>query len=137
MIASLQDIMTTRVVTISIDDRLHVAKEIFDHVGFHHLPVTDGEQLVGILTKKDMEREISPYIGLLAELPRDLLTLDRRVHQVMTRDPVHISWQLDVKEAAQIMLEKSVSCLPVVDSDKRVVGIVTWRDLLKECVRVI
>ena len=47
------DIMTTRVVTIEMDDRLTLAKEIFDNVSFHHLLVVDNEQLSGILSHRD------------------------------------------------------------------------------------
>ena len=44
------DIMSTRVVTVEMDDRLTVAKEIFDQASFHHLLVVDEYQLEGVLS---------------------------------------------------------------------------------------
>lgn len=133
MSARVSEIMSRRVVTLNLDDRLSEAKEIFDNVSFHHLPVIDDGELVGVLTKKDMEFAISPYIGQSSELPRDVQTLEKRIHQVMTRDPIHLSHDYKLRKAVEIMLDNGISCLPVTNKRKQVVGIITWRDLLREC----
>jgi len=135
MVIRVSDIMSQRVVTLSMDDRLSEAKEIFDHVSFHHLPVTDDDVLVGILTKKDMEFAISPFVGQKAELPRDVQTLDKRIHQVMTREPISLANDYRLRKAVEIMLDNGISCLPVINKSKKVVGIITWRDLLRECLK--
>ncbi|MGL5907292.1 MAG: CBS domain-containing protein, partial [Shewanella sp.] len=53
------DIMKTRVVTIEMDDRLCVAKEIFEQAKLHHLLVVEEHQLTGVLAEKDLLRAIS------------------------------------------------------------------------------
>ncbi|AZG73027.1 CBS domain-containing protein [Shewanella livingstonensis] len=130
------DIMTTRVVTIEMDDRLKIAKEIFDHVKFHHLIVVDDKkQLSGILSHRDFLRALSPNIGTAAELIRDTETLQKRVHQVMSHNPLTIAPHCDINQATRLILDNDIGCLPVLDNNI-IVGIITWKDLLNAyCVR--
>jgi acetoin utilization protein AcuB len=129
------DIMTTRVVTIDMDDRLTLAKEIFDNVSFHHLLVVDNEQLSGILSYRDFLRALSPNIGTAAELIRDTETLQKRVHQVMTHNPFTIAPHCDIHQASKLILDHDIGCLPVLDNNT-IVGIITWKDLLNAyCIR--
>lgn len=132
---SVSDIMTTRVVTIEMDDRLVLAKEIFDNVNFHHLLVVDNEKLSGILSHRDFLRALSPNIGTAAELIRDTETLQKRVHQVMTHNPITIAPHCDINQATKMILDNDIGCLPVLENNI-IVGIITWKDLLNAyCVR--
>ncbi|GGP73770.1 CBS domain-containing protein [Shewanella ulleungensis] len=125
------DIMITRVVTIEMDDRLSVAKEIFDNVSFHHLLVIDEDNnLAGILSHRDFLRALSPNIGTAAELIRDTETLQKRVHQVMSHNPITIAPHCDINLASKLILEHDIGCLPVLENN-HIVGIITWKDLLK------
>jgi acetoin utilization protein AcuB len=126
----ISDIMSTRVVTIEMDDRLFMAKEIFEQAYFHHLLVIDEYKLVGILSERDLLRALSPNLGSSAETTRDLDTLQKRAHQVMTRNPVTISAKGSVDDASRLLLEHGIGCLPVLQEDK-IIGIVTWKDLLQ------
>jgi len=132
---SVSDIMTTRVVTIEMDDRLVLAKEIFDNVSFHHLLVVDNEKLSGILSHRDFLRALSHNIGTAAELIRDTETLQKRVHQVMTHNPITIAPHCDINQATKMILDNDIGCLPVLENNI-IVGIITWKDLLNAyCVR--
>lgn len=124
------DIMSTRVVTVEMDDRLSVAKEIFDQANFHHLLVVDERKLEGVLSERDLLRAISPNLGSSAETVKDLETLQKRVHQVMTRNPVTIVSHINLDTATRILLEHNIGCLPVLEQGE-LVGIVTWKDLLR------
>ena len=124
------DIMSTRVVTVEMDDRLCVAKEIFDQANFHHLLVVDECKLEGVLSERDLLRAISPNLGSSAETVKDLETLQKRVHQVMTRNPVTIASHINLDTATRILLEHNIGCLPVLEQGE-LVGIVTWKDLLR------
>jgi acetoin utilization protein AcuB len=129
---ALGDIMTAGVVTVEMDDRLGVVKEIFDTQGFHHLLVTDeNKKLSGIVSDRDLLRALSPYVGSAAETARDLATLNKRVHQIMTRHPLTLRPQSGIAEAVNLLLAHRISCIPIVDDDFKPVGIVSWRDLLK------
>ena len=126
------DIMTAPVVTVDMDDRLERVKEIFDAKGFHHLLVTDeNERLSGIVSDRDLLRALSPYVGSAAETTRDLATLNKRVHQIMTRRPLTLRPQSAIAEAVNLLLTQRISCIPIVDDDCKPVGIVSWRDVLK------
>ena len=125
-------VMTTRLVTVETDDPLEVVKQIFDSVKFHHLLVVDaGKKLCGVISDRDLLRALSPYIGTASENARDTATLKRRVHQIMTRQPVTLPPEATLADAVKMFLEHRVSCIPVVGPGFKAVGIVSWRDVLK------
>lgn len=126
----IKEIMTTRVATVSMDDRLGVIKAIFEQAHFRHLLVLEDDVLVGVISNRDLLRALSPYLDTDAEMNRDTETLNRRAHQIMSRQPITISPDSSLPEAAAIMLEQHVSCLPVLENGA-LVGIVSWKDLLR------
>jgi acetoin utilization protein AcuB len=128
----MRDIMTARVVTVEMDDRLEAVKEIFDTMNFHHLLVVDEhKKLSGVVSDRDLLRALSPYVGSVAETARDLATLNKRVHQIMTRHPITLRPHSSVGDAIHLLLAHRISCIPIVDDEFNPVGIVSWRDLLK------
>jgi acetoin utilization protein AcuB len=124
-------IMTIRVVTVEMDDSLEVVQDIFKKVRFHHLLVVDNEKLVGIISDRDMLKAVSPYVGTMSETTRDRATLNKRAHQIMSLHPVTVRSSCSLQEAAQLMLARGVSCLPVTTIDGEVLGMVTWKDVLR------
>ncbi|MBU2114292.1 MAG: CBS domain-containing protein, partial [Gammaproteobacteria bacterium] len=66
-----------------------------------------------------------------AETPRDLATLNKKVHQVMRRKPVTLQPLAKVMDAIQLFNSEGVSCIPVVDSSNRPQGIISWRDIIR------
>lgn len=125
------EIMKKNVVCIDMDDSLATLQELFNNVKFHHLLVSDQDKLSGIISDRDLLKSISPYAGTLAELPRDAATMDKRAHQVMTRKPVTVTADTTINKAVDLLLEHGISCLPVIDKDNNIQGIVTWKDLIK------
>ncbi|WP_394388423.1 CBS domain-containing protein [Shewanella woodyi] len=124
------EIMTSRVVTIDMDDRLSVAKEIFDNAPFHHLLVVEHNQLQGVLSERDFLRALSPNIGNINETERDSDTLLKRAHQVMARNPITIEAKESINCASKLLLEHGIGSLPVLEQGE-LVGIITWKDLLR------
>jgi acetoin utilization protein AcuB len=116
-----------------MDTELFRIKEIFDHVYFHHLLVEDetDNTFVGVISDRDLLSALSPYIHTAAETLRDQETLIKRAHQIMSRQVDTVTPETDCNIAAQRMLDADVSCLPVVGDDKVILGIVTWKDFLK------
>ncbi len=128
----LRNIMTARVVSVELDDPLEVVKGIFDSVKFHHLLVLDSaRKLCGVISDRDLLRALSPYVGTRFENARDSATLQKRVHQIMTRKPITLAPDADLKDAVELFLNNRVSCIPIVDAELRPVGIVSWRDVMK------
>ena len=124
--------MTSRVVTVDMDDRLSVVKDIFDAMKFHHLLVVDSDgKLGGVVSDRDLLKALSPFVGTAAETARDVATLNRRVHQIMSRKPITLPPDASIAEAVRLILEHRISCSPVVDAHFRPVGILSWRDILR------
>ena len=127
----IRDIMTQTVVTVQMDDKLSLVKEIFDNSKFHHLLVLDEGKLFGVVSDRDLLKAISPNLGTMVITYRDLATLNKRVHQIMTRKPITLKADNSISDAAALFNTHRISCLPVVDDEFRPVGIVSWRDLIK------
>jgi acetoin utilization protein AcuB len=127
----IKQIMNTKVACIEMDETLVRIQELFNHVSFHHLLVTEYSKLSGVISDRDLLKAISPYAGTASELPRDAATMNKRAHQIMSRKPVTIRANSSVSSAIDLLLKKGISCLPVVDKDNKIEGIVTWKDLIK------
>lgn len=134
---TVEQIMTRQVVSVGLDDSVQTVRDCFEDHHFHHLLVVEHHKLVGVISDRDLLRNLSPFIGKsLAERQQDTATLHRRVHQIMTRKPVSVSPETPIQDAARRMIEHNISCLPVTSPDMRVVGIVTWKDLLRAVVGI-
>lgn len=84
------------------------------------LLVMDGDRLAGIVTERDLLR----FVGEGGDPAAVKLT------DVMTKDPVTVSDTTRLKDAAEIMFQRWFRHLPVVDSNGKVVGVISLRDLL-------
>ena len=125
-------IMTKRVVSVEMDDRLDVVKKIFDSVKFHHLLVVDDRgKLKGVVSDRDLLKALSPYVGSAAENARDTATLNKRVHQIMSRNLITLHPRAAVSEAVSLFLEHRISCIPIIDEALKPVGILSWRDVMR------
>ncbi|REG85136.1 CBS domain-containing protein [Marinomonas pollencensis] len=125
-----QDIMVQEVICVDIDARLPEVKALMEQNSFHHLPVTEEGLLVGIISDRDLLRTISPFIDSLSEQPRDLETLNHAAHQVMTRQPITAKASSPISEIVTWMKHVDISCVPVVDEENHLLGMITWRDLI-------
>lgn len=124
--------MTRRVVSVDMDDRLDVVKKIFDTLKFHHLLVLDDRgKLKGVVSDRDLLKALSPYVGSAAENARDAATLNKRVHQIMSRNLITLHARAPLSEAVKLFLEQRISCIPIIDETNKPVGILSWRDVLK------
>jgi len=124
-------IMTTRLVTARPDDDLKSIKSIFEKAGFHHLLIVDGGKLQGIISDRDLLRNMSPFFGTLSERPQDVATVNKKAHQIMTRALITVAPETALADAIALLLSRKISSLPVVTAEGDLVGIVTWRDLLR------
>lgn len=128
----IKKLMSTNIVTVELDDSLSMVKEIFDHVNFHHLLVIENSTLFGIISDRDFLKSLSPNVGTAAETNKDLACLSKKVHQIMTRKPISLDENATLKEAVEVFNTHKISCIPIVNKEKKPVGIVSWRDIMKE-----
>ena len=129
-----RDIMTTPVHAVRMDDSILALKAVFDRERFHHAVVLEATAVVGVVSDRDVLKAVSPFVGKATERSQDAGTLHRRVHQIMSRALVTIGPDETVQAAVKKMLAERVSCLPVLDQNKRLLGIVTLRDIVTRTV---
>ncbi len=126
-----KDIMTPRPVTIDPSSPLSKALLLMYEHDFRHLPVVDDGRLVGIVSDRDIKQTMGPPTFIRG--PIDALEADLPASKVMTRDPISIHPDEELKVAIQQMVENRISCLPVIDRDHFLVGIVSELDILGYC----
>ena len=127
---NIKQIMTSPVLTVSLDDDLAKVNEIFSEAKFHHLLVVEKRKLFGVVSDRDLLKAISPKIGTAAEKLADTASLNKKVHQIMTRKLICLQQNNSVHDAINVFLQNNISCIPVVDSNDFPVGVVSWRDIL-------
>jgi acetoin utilization protein AcuB len=127
----ISEIMTTDVITAGMDDTLGFIKAIFESHHIHHVPIMEADQLVGIVSDRDVLRDVSPYLNTRGEDNRALNTLNKRAHQIMTRDVITIGPADTIEDAAAMMLTHRFNCIPIQAPSGELVGMVTKTDILK------
>ncbi len=128
----IENIMTKELITLSMDAPLSKAKEIFESHKIHHLLITDDDGLfTGIITDRDLYKHLSPTVGTSQENHRDTALLQKKSHQIMARNLITAQAQHSLSQSVLLFYDNHISCLPVVDKDNKIVGIITWRDILK------
>ena len=122
--------MKKDLITIAKDERMTVAKKIMKEKNIRHLPVVEGKRLVGLLTNMDIRKaEASPATSL--EIRELHYLLDKlTVSEIMTRNVITISPDVSVEEAAILLHDNKIGCLPVVE-DGNLIGIITENDVME------
>jgi acetoin utilization protein AcuB len=132
-------IMTGNTATIDIDADISQARKIMSENNFRHLPVVDKNNfLIGIVTDRDI-RSVSPSPHITGDNGMEALKRFSgiKIKDVMTKNPVTLS-PLDTLQDALILLQKErFGAFPVVDEQKKLIGIVSVRDLLREFINVL
>lgn len=126
-----RDIMTHEVTTLKRNDKLTLADDIMQLARIRHLPVLgdDSKQLVGIVSQRDLFRgALARALGYGQHAQRKVLdTL--LVKEVMSSEVITTTPDTPLVEAARVLTERKIGCLPVVEDD-HLVGIVTEGDFV-------
>jgi CBS domain-containing protein len=115
--ATLADVMRTEVIDVAPEDTLGEVAERMSAVNVGAVVVKDYGRLIGILTERDMLKAMAARVH----------TSDARVREWMTEDPLTATAEMDVEDAAQVMLEHNFRHLPIVDDNGAVIGLVSLR----------
>jgi CBS domain-containing protein len=121
-----RDIMTAPVHVVSPDATVAHARNLMVRHRISRLPVMEGENLVGILTKKDIAYRMRKGEPAWRHRPLDRIP----VGAFMTEHPVVVEPDTGVREITRIFTEKNISSVPVMDNGV-VAGIITKTDLMK------
>ncbi len=127
--------MKRDLVTITKDERMTIAKKIMQEKNIRHLPVVDGKKLIGLVTNMDIRKaEASPATSL--EIRELHYLLDKiKVSEIMTRNVITIHPDTSVEEAATLLHDNKIGCLPVVE-DGNLAGIITENDVMEIFIQV-
>jgi acetoin utilization protein AcuB len=126
-----KDWMSKDPITINDDTSMMKAIHLMKQNRFRRLPVLHDGRLVGIVSDRDL-KEASPSKATTLDVHElYYLLAELQVKDIMTRDPVTVSPEATVEHAAQLMLENTISGLPVVDDQGKVVGILTQSDVFR------
>lgn len=106
------------------------ADALMERHGIRHLPVTDGDRLVGIVGRHDLMKSALAFALGFGEHGRAKLLHNMRLKEVMRENPLTIEADQVSGEAARLLLEHRIGCLPVLENGQ-LVGIVTSSDLLR------
>ena len=127
---TVKEIMTKDVVAVAPTDRLvHARRQMMDaNVG--RLPVIDDDELVGMITSKDLMRAFIDFRKNVPEKYQKTQIKEVFVEDIMSSNPSYVSKEMSISEVSKIMMETGYNGLPVVEEGK-VVGIITQTDILR------
>ena len=125
-----RDIMVTELVTLHVEEQMSLASDIMNLARIRHLPIVEGERLVGIISQRDLfKASLASVMGYDYAATRDHLK-SVSIKEAMVREVITVGPETGIQEAGRIMLDKKIGCLPVVE-DHRLVGMVTETDILR------
>jgi acetoin utilization protein AcuB len=126
-----QDLMTSPVSWLPSDSTLLEAWTVMKRQGIHHLPVTsvDGT-LVGTISSHDL----LPYVHELESIDSPGPSAEHKLPRVMSSRVLSATPTTEIREIAQVMLEEQVSGIPILDSSRHPIGILTTSDILRAIV---
>ena len=124
-------VMQTDYVSVGSGDHLDLVDDVMNLGRIRHMPVLDGDKLVGVVSQRDLlSASLSRVLDFDAAERRSFMR-SIEVSEVMSRDPVTVRPSTTLREATRLVLTHRFGCLPVVDEGGRVVGLVTETDLLR------
>jgi len=132
-------IMTRNVVTIDMNADISQARKIMSENNFRHLPVVDESNfLIGIVTDRDIRSvSLSPHITGENGMEALKRLSGIKIKDIMIKNPVALS-PLDTLQDALILLQKKrFGAFPVIDEQKKLIGVVSVRDLMREFINVL
>ena len=125
-------IMTRKPETVKPADTMEAVRKIFEKRGFHHIPVVDGERLVGLVSYTDYLQLIRTIFDNSQETRMNEKVLNATlVKDVMTQSLLCLSPTDTTEAALRVFKANQFHSLPVVDDKGHLVGIVTTYDLMR------
>jgi CBS domain-containing protein len=117
----LSSIMTKNLITVTPDNTIRDAFDLFKAKRMHHLPVVEGTKLVGILTTHDIFKQETN--------PEDYAKM--KVADLMTTKMATMAPNDKIGSLVLVLVENLFHAVPVVDAERNIIGIVTTLDVMK------
>jgi CBS domain-containing protein len=116
--------------TLGRNETLDLAESIMNLGRIRHMPVVDDGKIVGIVSQRDLFRSALITALGFGRKTTSALIKTIKIKEVMTKHVITISPEATVKEAARVMINKKIGCLPVVE-DQKLIGLLTETDILR------
>lgn len=128
---TVSDVMTRKIVTVTEKDALEDAEKGMQRLRFRHLPVVDGRgKLVGLLSYGDLLHASSSFLSD-HEAERNELILQQPVRRVMQHEVLTVQPEDSLIQAGKLLYESKIGCLPVVDAEGSLLGMLTKSDFIR------
>ena len=123
-----QDLMSAPVLSLPSDSTLLDAWASMSQKGFHHIPVTTmHDTLVGMVSYRDLLHHVPELITAADKRQASR----RRLAEIMISRVISATPVTEIREIARVMLDERIHAVPILDHNRRVVGILAIRDLLQ------
>jgi len=131
------DVMTRKLVTVSERDPLESLEELMRRLRFRHLPVVDRHgKLQGLVTHRDL---LSAFASWLTdnEAEENAVIKQLPVRRIMQHEVLTVQPEDSLVEAGKLLWASKIGCLPVVDGEGALVGILTEADFIRVAVQLL
>jgi CBS domain-containing protein len=125
-----RDIMMGAPVTLAPDDTLALASDVIYLGRIRHIPVVEGGKLVGLVSERDLLGTAASQLFGLKQKNKSELLKTLFIKDVMKKRVTTVTPATSIADAARLMADKKLGCVPVV-SDGSLIGLVTTTDILR------
>ena len=130
------DWMTKKVYTVTQNDSVSDAIKLLKEKKVKHIPVVkDGNKIVGILSDRDIKDYTPSKVSTFDIHELNYILFTTKISKIMVKNVLTASPDMPIEEAAMVMYDKNIGCLPVVDKDK-LIGIISDKDLFRVLVDI-
>jgi acetoin utilization protein AcuB len=130
------DWMTKKVYTVTPDDNISTAIKLLKEKKIKHLPVVKNDfAIVGILSDRDIKDYTPSKVTTFEIRELNYILFTTKVKEIMVKKVITASPTMAIEEAAMIMYDNNIGCLPVVENNK-LVGIISDKDLFRVLVDI-
>lgn len=126
------DLMTTKVFTLQRTDTLQDVRSLMQLAKIRHIPVTgEDNRFMGLLTHRDLLGYAVSHLAGIAQEEQEEIESSIMVGEIMQTDVRTVSPNTLLREAAETLYRHKYGCLPVLDEEQKLVGIITEADFLR------
>ena len=125
-----RDIMNANLTTLDHESRLLDAVLLMRSSGYRHLPIVNGDKLVGIVSDRDVQRAAPSLLSKISQEEYNRIFEGTPISRIMASNVITVNPTTPLRDAVRILYENKFGCVPVVEGENRLVGLVTVTDLL-------
>lgn len=135
--STVADVMTRKIVTVLETDPLESLEELMRRLRFRHLPVVDSHgKLVGLITHRDLLSASASWLTD-KEAENNAIINQLPVRRIMEHEVLTVNAEDPLVEAGKLLWDSKIGCLPVLDGEGGLVGILTEADFIRVAVTLL